>query len=39
MQQDVLDVQARESVADMLYCVNNAPLTLNETQKAKIALA
>lgn len=36
MQTDVLDVQARESLPDMLYCVMKATLALTENQKLKI---
>ena len=39
MQVDNLDVQARASLADMLYCVEKATVKLNEAQKAKIATA
>lgn len=33
---DVLDVQARASVADMLYLVDKATLQLSDEQKAKV---
>ena len=36
MHTDVLDVQARESLPDMLYCAAKATLALSEKQKLKI---
>ena len=39
MQTDILDVQARDSVSDMLYCVEKADLTLTDWQADKIKLA
>lgn len=39
MQTDVLDVQARASVADMLLCVFKAPLKLSDSQKVKVTIA
>jgi len=39
MQTDDLDVQARASLADMLFCVDNAPVKLTDSQKAKVTLA
>lgn len=39
MQTDVLDVQARESLIDMLYCADQATLALTDNQKLKIQQA
>jgi len=39
MTTDVFDVQARESLPDMLYCVEKAKIKLNEAQEARIAIA
>ena len=36
MHTDVLDVQARESLPDMLYCAEKASLVLSENQKLKL---
>ena len=39
IQIDVLDVQARASLEDMLYCVENASINLSAIQKSKIETA